>query len=114
MRIVGSTLMTLGLLVGLADGVLILTGGDVFGVSWIASVALAKLIFVSSLGLLSAGAVVRRLANRDAIRSMQSENQQLGASGQAISNAYVSEASKEEVHSPNAIPVEPREKDKPA
>ena len=75
MRAIGSTLMTLGLLVGLADGLLIVTGGDVFSVSWIVSVALAKLIFVSSLGLLGAGAVVLRLANRDAIRSTQSEDQ---------------------------------------
>jgi hypothetical protein len=71
MRIVGSTLMILGLLVGLADGFLILTGGAAFGVSWIVSVALAKLIFISSLGLLGAGAVVHRLANRDALRSIE-------------------------------------------
>ena len=64
--------MTLGLLVGLADGVLIVTGGGAFGLSWIVSVALAKLIFISSLGLIGAGAVVHRLAKRDALRSIES------------------------------------------
>jgi hypothetical protein len=64
MRFLGSVLMALGILVGLALGVFILLGGGSFGFTWLVSVAIAKLTFLSSVALLGAGAVFHRIDRR--------------------------------------------------
>jgi hypothetical protein len=106
MGILGSILMILGLLVGLADGFFIVTGGNAFGFSWIVSVALAKMIFISSLGLLGVGAVLQRLANREAMRSRLSEAERLRAGDRSASVASHLETSKGQLGSANAMPID--------
>jgi hypothetical protein len=58
--------MILGALVGGAVGLGILLGLSIPGVSWIVAVALAKLSLVASGGLMAGGAVLQRLAARQA------------------------------------------------
>jgi hypothetical protein len=66
MRRAGQLLMILGALVGGAVGLGILLGLSIPGVSWIVAVALAKLSLVASGGLMAGGAVLQRLAARQA------------------------------------------------
>jgi hypothetical protein len=64
MRLFGSILTALGILLGVAVGVFCLVGGGAFGLTWLASVAMAKLGFITALGFLGAGAVVHRIDRR--------------------------------------------------
>ena len=64
MRLFGSILMALGILIGVALGGFVLLGGSALGLTWIVSVAVAKITFLGSIGLLGAGAVLHRLDRR--------------------------------------------------
>jgi hypothetical protein len=64
MRLVGSVLMALGLLVGLSLTGFLVTGGSALGLTWLASLVVGKLAFVSSLALMGTGAAFHRLARR--------------------------------------------------
>ena len=67
MRRLGTAFMALGAFVGVATGVAVLTGADVPGVgSWLVAVAVAKLGFIASFGLIGAGAVMHRIGARQA------------------------------------------------
>jgi len=61
MRLLGSLLMGLGVAVGIAVAGFVVFGTAGVGVHWLLSVAIAKLAFASSLGLIGAGAVVHRI-----------------------------------------------------
>jgi hypothetical protein len=61
MRFLASLLMGFGVLVGVATAALVVVGGAMFGLTWIVSVGLAKMMFLTSLGFLGSGAVVLRL-----------------------------------------------------
>ena len=65
MRLLGRALAALGLLVGIALGLALMFPLHLVGLSWIIGVGLAKLTFLGSLGLIGAGAVLQRLANRE-------------------------------------------------
>ena len=56
--------MGLGAAVGVATAIAILAHLGFAGVPWLVNVALAKLGFIASLGLIGGGAVSVRLANR--------------------------------------------------
>jgi hypothetical protein len=64
MRTVGNVLMALGALVGVLVGVTMMTGVSLPGLPWLIVVGLVKLTLVASGGLIAAGAVCLRLANR--------------------------------------------------
>ena len=64
MRLLGTMLLALGVLLGAAVGIGILLGVSVPGVSWLVAVGLAKLTLVASAGLMAAGATLHRLARR--------------------------------------------------
>jgi hypothetical protein len=69
MRRFGSVLVAVGVLVGVITGASILAGVQLPGVdSWLAEVAIAKLAFFSALGLIAAGTVLQRTADRRAER----------------------------------------------
>jgi hypothetical protein len=69
MRRFGSILVAVGVLVGVITGASILAGVQLPGVdSWLAEVAIAKLAFFSALGLIAAGTVLQRTADRRAER----------------------------------------------
>ena len=57
--------MALGAFVGVATGLALLADVNVPGVSsWLVSVAVAKLGFISAIGLMAAGALMHRYASR--------------------------------------------------
>jgi hypothetical protein len=64
MRLLGSILMALGILVGIGLAGFMVLGGGAFGLTWLLSVAIAKLTFLGSIGLLGAGAVLHRIDRR--------------------------------------------------
>jgi hypothetical protein len=64
MRGLSAVLMGLGVLLGAGVSAAMLLHLDIPGLHWIVLVGLAKLTLVGSLGLIAAGAVVRRLAIR--------------------------------------------------
>ena len=64
MRVVGSLLLILGVLIGGAVGIGMLLGISVPGVSWVVAVGLAKLTLIAAGGLMAGGAVLQRLATR--------------------------------------------------
>ena len=64
MRFLASLLMGFGVLVGVAAAALVVVGGATFGLTWIVSVGLAKMMFLTALGFLGSGAVVLRLDKR--------------------------------------------------
>ena len=68
MRRLGQALALLGLALGGLLGIAILVPVHLTGLAWLIEVGLAKLTFVSSLGLIAGGAVLRRIANRAAAR----------------------------------------------
>jgi hypothetical protein len=63
-RMLGRLLAGLGVIVGLALGLALLVPVKLAGISWLIAVGLAKLTLAASLGLIGAGAVVRRIAAR--------------------------------------------------
>jgi hypothetical protein len=65
MRPLGKLLAGLGLTVGILLGVALMFPGHLGGINWLIAVGLAKLTFIGSLGLIGAGAVLQRLANRE-------------------------------------------------
>lgn len=62
--IMGQLLIATGVLVGAAASVSILFIPDSVGVDWLVGIGLVKLALIGSLGLIGAGAYVRRLARR--------------------------------------------------
>src|SRR5262245_7576342 len=70
MRLVGAAFMALGLLLGMALSAFLLLGGAAFGLTWILSVAVAKLAFLAAIGLIGAGAVLRRIDGRRTDRTL--------------------------------------------
>jgi len=67
-RIVGRLLAALGLVVGGAMSLALAVPIHVAGISWLIGIGLVKLTFLTSLGLIGAGAVLQRLANRSDAR----------------------------------------------
>jgi hypothetical protein len=65
LRWVGNSLLGLGVVVGGAVGVAMLTGVHLAGVSWLVAVGIAKLTLVASVGLMAGGAVCLRLDYRE-------------------------------------------------
>jgi hypothetical protein len=68
MRTVGNALMGLGVLVGGGVAVAMLLNIGLPSLSWFVAVGLVKLILAGSLGLIGAGAFIRRLALRAEMR----------------------------------------------
>ena len=64
MRGLGSLLMVLGALVGVGASLFMLTGIPFPGLPWLITVGMIKLAFISSGGLIAAGAFVHRLGKR--------------------------------------------------
>jgi hypothetical protein len=64
MRQIGSLLLVLGALLGTTVGIGLLLGLHVPGLPWLVAVGLVKLTLVASGGLMAAGAVLQRLAQR--------------------------------------------------
>ena len=64
MRTLGNALMGLGVLVGGGVAVAMLFNIGIPNLSWFVAVGLVKLILAGSLGLIGAGAFIRRLALR--------------------------------------------------
>ena len=64
MRLAGSILMALGLLIGLSLTAFLAMGAGALGLTWLASIAVGKLAFVSSLGLMGSGATLHRLERK--------------------------------------------------
>lgn len=62
--------MGLGAAIGVAVAVAMFAHLGVLGVPWLVNVALAKLGLVASLGVMTGGAVVLRLANSDEQRQL--------------------------------------------
>jgi hypothetical protein len=64
MRFFGSLLMGIGVFIGVAAAAFVFTGGATLGLTWIVSVGLAKMMFLTALGFLGSGAVVQRIDKR--------------------------------------------------
>jgi hypothetical protein len=65
LRWVGNGLLGLGVVVGGAVGVAMLTGVSLAGVSWLVAVGVAKLTLIASAGLMAGGALCLRLDHRE-------------------------------------------------
>ena len=72
MSLFGAVFMALGLLVGMALSAFLLTGRTAFGLTWILSLVVAKLTFLGAIGLIGAGAVLRRIDRRREGRTLAS------------------------------------------
>jgi hypothetical protein len=69
MRGVGAALMGLGVLIGVAMGVLVALGGPPrWGLDWVIWVGMIKIGLAGAIGLLAAGAILRRVAVRQELR----------------------------------------------
>jgi hypothetical protein len=64
-RLFGSILTAIGVLIGVAVSLALLAGVTLPGVSFILAVGLVKLTYFTSLGFLGAGAIFHRLAKRE-------------------------------------------------
>jgi hypothetical protein len=64
LKATGTLLMWLGALVGVAAGIWVAVGVDRGGLPWLIGVGLVKLTVVASFGLMGAGAMMLRIANR--------------------------------------------------
>jgi hypothetical protein len=74
MRLFGSVLLALGVLLGLAVALAMALGVTIPGVSWLVAVGLVKLTLIAAGGLIAAGAVLQRLAKRAEDREKLSES----------------------------------------
>jgi hypothetical protein len=63
--------MALGLVIGLVLGIGVIAGIKVSGVPLLVAIGLGKLTFVGAVGLMAAGAALRRLALRKALRDRE-------------------------------------------
>jgi uncharacterized membrane protein len=68
--------MAIGLFVGAILGIAIIAGVKVNNTPLLIQLGLAKLTFVSAIGLLSAGAALRRLGVREEKRRLAAEEQE--------------------------------------
>jgi hypothetical protein len=64
MRLTGSILLALGVLLGVSVALGMAVGVTIPGVSWLVAVGLVKLTLIAAAGLMAAGAVLQRLAKR--------------------------------------------------
>jgi hypothetical protein len=64
MRLLGTLLLALGVLVGCAVGFALMFGLQMPGVPWLVAVGLTKLTLIAAGGLMAGGAVLHRLARR--------------------------------------------------
>jgi hypothetical protein len=64
MKRLGSVLMAIGLLIGGILGIGVIAGVKVAGVPLLIAIGLGKLTFVGAIGLMGAGAALRRIALR--------------------------------------------------
>jgi hypothetical protein len=64
MRTIGNLLMALGALIGMLVAVTMMTGVSLPGLPWLIIVGFVKLTLIASGGLIAAGGVCLRLANR--------------------------------------------------
>jgi hypothetical protein len=64
MRRLGSFLMAAGVVIGGAVGLGMLVGLKITALPWLLAVGLGKLVFFSGVGLIGAGATLRRIAKR--------------------------------------------------
>ena len=64
--------MALGLLIGGIFGIAVIAGVKVAGVPLLVAIGLGKLTFLGALGLMGAGATIRRLALREEQRQLAS------------------------------------------
>jgi hypothetical protein len=64
MRRIGSLLLWLGLLVGIIGGIGLTVGMHFTGLAWLMAIGVSKLTLVASLGLMTGGGVLQRLAQR--------------------------------------------------
>ena len=72
MKALGSALMAIGFLIGVALAIAVGADVRVNGVPFLVAVGLAKLTFVTALGFLGTGAAVRRLGVRNEQRKQAS------------------------------------------
>ena len=70
MRRLGGILMALGLVVGALMAAAVIAGADWFGVHWVIWVGMVKLGVAGALGLIVAGAFLRRAARRREQRAL--------------------------------------------
>lgn len=70
MRYLATFFLFLGLLVGVIGGAGLMIGLHVSGWTWLVAIGLAKLTLLASGGLMAAGAMLQRLALRDAKRKV--------------------------------------------
>ena len=78
MKRAGSLLVAVGGLVGIGAAAWVALGVQRFGHSWLVAIGLVKLTVVASLGLMAAGAVLIRLANRSGDAQRRAELQAKG------------------------------------
>ena len=74
MHLIGSLLLSLGVLLGAAVALGLTLGVTIPGVSWLIAVGLVKLTLIASGGLMAAGAVLQRLAKRAHQRELPSSS----------------------------------------
>jgi hypothetical protein len=70
MRFLATFFLLLGLLIGVIGGAGLMIGLHVSGWTWLVAIGLAKLALLASGGLMAAGAMLQRLAQRDAKRKV--------------------------------------------
>lgn len=84
MKPVGSVLMVAGVSIGIAVGIAILAGVSIPNIPWIIGVGLAKLVILSALCLIGAGAMLHRLGTRAENRNKLATLRSRGAEGSGI------------------------------
>jgi hypothetical protein len=80
MRTFGASLMGLGVVVGVGLAVALVAGPSVpwlASLPWLVTVGLAKLTFISALGLIAVGAVMRRVGRRAEERALRPDRPQV-------------------------------------
>jgi hypothetical protein len=68
MKRFGQFVSWLGVVLGVAVGLIMFIRAPLTGIAWVAAVGTAKFGFLSALGLIAGGAVVQRIAIRSAER----------------------------------------------
>ena len=78
MKPLGSVLIAIGALVGVAVGLGIMAGVTLPGVSWFIAVGLVKLTLLAAVGFMGVGATLIRLANRAERRNRIAQGTEVG------------------------------------
>jgi hypothetical protein len=74
MRRLSGLLMGLGAFVGVLMGIAVFVGAERFGLTWIVWVGMIKLGVAGAIGLMAAGAFMRRTARRRELRETGASN----------------------------------------